>query len=249
MRGGRGGGGTGDRRWGRRLREAGGPGSSRARGLSLGENRVYFGLWAIMKSPLLLSADLPRLAPEVLAIVNNSALIAVNQDALGVQARKLSLDGVPLPWLVGLDDCAGVRGFYTRSLGRASDTRAWAVTSREQRPGPGPGNATAARLFEIRNVATQRCLTAGHGTAPSSASAPAEAVVLLPCDASLAEQAWRFDKGAATVTSITNAKTGAALAIGNGTLRGRPHAPDAWATQVRRALCADRAAPMLRVEE
>jgi hypothetical protein len=32
-----------------------------------------------MKAPLLLSADLPKLAPSVLAIINNSAVIAVNQ--------------------------------------------------------------------------------------------------------------------------------------------------------------------------
>ena len=36
-------------------------------------------LWAVMKAPLLLSADLPKLAPSVLAIINNSAVIAVNQ--------------------------------------------------------------------------------------------------------------------------------------------------------------------------
>lgn len=45
--------------------------------LPLGENRIYFGLWAIMKAPLLLSSDLPNLKPEVIAIVNNSDVIAV----------------------------------------------------------------------------------------------------------------------------------------------------------------------------
>jgi hypothetical protein len=45
--------------------------------LSLGENRVYFGLWALMKSPLLLSSDLPSLVPEVIDIINNTDVIAV----------------------------------------------------------------------------------------------------------------------------------------------------------------------------
>jgi len=31
--------------------------------LSLGENRVYFGLWSLMKAPLLLSSNLPTLVP------------------------------------------------------------------------------------------------------------------------------------------------------------------------------------------
>ena len=58
--------------------------------LSIGENRVYFGLWSIMKAPLLLSSNLPELnttAPEIIAVVSNPEIVAVNQDTLGVQAR------------------------------------------------------------------------------------------------------------------------------------------------------------------
>jgi len=70
------------------------PGSPKSAGsLSLGENRVYFGLWSLMKAPLLLSTHLPDLVPELLAIANSSDVIAVNQDSAGVQARKLVIDG------------------------------------------------------------------------------------------------------------------------------------------------------------
>ena len=56
------------------------PGSPQKAGsLSLGENRVYWGLWALMKAPLLLSAHLPDLVPAVLEIVNNTEMIAINQ--------------------------------------------------------------------------------------------------------------------------------------------------------------------------
>jgi hypothetical protein len=58
------------------------PASSGQGGLGafeLGENRVYFGLWALMKAPLLLSADLPSLDQAVIDIVNNTDVIAVNQ--------------------------------------------------------------------------------------------------------------------------------------------------------------------------
>ena len=51
--------------------------------LSLGENRVYFGLWSIMKAPLLLSTHLPDLVPELIDIINNTEVIAINQDSLG----------------------------------------------------------------------------------------------------------------------------------------------------------------------
>jgi hypothetical protein len=66
-----------------------------ARNFTLGENRLWFGLWALMKAPLLLSADLPNLTADVLAIVNATEVIGVNQDALGVQACKLMVDGPP----------------------------------------------------------------------------------------------------------------------------------------------------------
>ena len=78
------------------------PGASKAAGhLSLGENRVYFGLWSIMKAPLILSSHLPDLIPDLVRIINNTEVISVNQDSAGVQARKLAVNAQPLPWLVG----------------------------------------------------------------------------------------------------------------------------------------------------
>ena len=42
-----------------------------------------------MKSPLILGTPLPNLSPELLAIVSNKDVIAVNQDALGEAFRWL----------------------------------------------------------------------------------------------------------------------------------------------------------------
>jgi alpha-galactosidase len=66
---------------------------------------VYFGLWVLAKSPLLLSADLAALPASIVQIISNPEVVAVNQDAAGVQARKLTVDGAPLPWLVGFERC------------------------------------------------------------------------------------------------------------------------------------------------
>lgn len=52
--------------------------------LTLGEQRAHFALWAVLKAPLLVGADLRTLAPESLAILANRDLIATNQDELGV---------------------------------------------------------------------------------------------------------------------------------------------------------------------
>ena len=69
------------------------------------ECRSHFGLWAINKAPLILGTNVRALSQSQLAIVGNAGVIAINQDPLGVQARKLAVDGVLVPHFVGLAPC------------------------------------------------------------------------------------------------------------------------------------------------
>ena len=223
-------------------RRSGGRGLAPRTSFTLGENRLYFGLWALMKAPLLLSADLPSLVPDVLGIVLNREVIALNQDALGVQARKLLVDGPPaydgvprpLPWLAGLEDCARANEpFYTRSLDvalRGRDTRVWSAGALEQE-----GAAAGRPLHRLYNNASGRCLEAVPASTVEQRQQDGEATVaLLPCNASEPLQHWSFDDGVDTVSSLTSAALGLALAVRNATLRAAVHAPnghtDAFAT-------------------
>ncbi|KAL4435858.1 hypothetical protein ABPG77_000620 [Micractinium sp. CCAP 211/92] len=52
--------------------------------LTLGEQRAHFALWALLKSPLLIGADLRTIHPDSLAILKAREVIAINQDELGV---------------------------------------------------------------------------------------------------------------------------------------------------------------------
>ena len=54
-----------------------------------GNPQAHFGLWAITKSTLILGSKVSALSAAQLAVVSNKGLIAVNQDPLGVQARKV----------------------------------------------------------------------------------------------------------------------------------------------------------------
>ena len=54
-------------------------------GLTLVEQRSHFTLWCLMKAPLLLGSDLRNLSDDVLKIINNTEMIAWNQDKLGKQ--------------------------------------------------------------------------------------------------------------------------------------------------------------------
>jgi alpha-galactosidase len=56
------------------------------------EYRSQFSLWALSAAPLILSIDLERMNGYTLATLTNREVIAVNQDALGVQAVKISED-------------------------------------------------------------------------------------------------------------------------------------------------------------
>ena len=125
------------------------PGSPKSAGsLSLGENRVYFGLWSLMKAPLLLSTHLPDLVPELLAIANSSDVIAVNQDSAGVQARKLAIDGQ-----VGTTACrhfsSHILRFHADGAGFFSCCRGW-LGSRRATACPSAATLAALRRGQHR---------------------------------------------------------------------------------------------------
>ncbi|BBH00848.1 alpha-galactosidase 2 [Prunus dulcis] len=64
-------------------------------GMSLEEYRSHFSIWAVMKAPLLIGCDVRSASKETLQILGNKEVINVNQDPMGVQARKLrSKDGL-----------------------------------------------------------------------------------------------------------------------------------------------------------
>lgn len=58
-------------------------------GLSYEQSKTQFALWAIMAAPLLMSVDLRTIRPEFKAILQNRKIIAVDQDPLGIQGRRI----------------------------------------------------------------------------------------------------------------------------------------------------------------
>lgn len=64
-------------------------------GMKYNEYVVHFSIWAISKAPLLLGCDVGNLTAETMPIIGNEEVIAVNQDPLGVQAKKVT--GI-CPW-------------------------------------------------------------------------------------------------------------------------------------------------------
>lgn len=53
------------------------------------ESKSHFSLWAMMAAPLILGNDLRSMTAQTLQIISNAEVIAVDQDALGLQGRRV----------------------------------------------------------------------------------------------------------------------------------------------------------------
>jgi alpha-galactosidase len=58
-------------------------------GMTLEEYKTHFSLWAISKAPLLIGCDINTMTKEIYDILTNKEVIAINQDPLGKQGRKV----------------------------------------------------------------------------------------------------------------------------------------------------------------
>jgi len=77
------------------------------RGMSADEDRAHFTLWCVMDSPLLAGNDLRNMSKETLEILTNKEVIALNQDPLALQARRIRDDGDQEFWLKPLGKLNG----------------------------------------------------------------------------------------------------------------------------------------------
>ncbi len=59
------------------------------RGMSYDEDKAHFTMWCFMNSPLIAGNDLTNMSQQTLSILTNRELIAINQDPMGYQARRL----------------------------------------------------------------------------------------------------------------------------------------------------------------
>jgi alpha-galactosidase len=73
-------------------------------GMTTTEYRSHFTLWALLAAPLLAGNDLRNMSPEIHDILTNKEVIAVDQDALGRQGRRVWKNGDLEVWAKQLQD-------------------------------------------------------------------------------------------------------------------------------------------------
>ena len=66
--------------------------------LTLAEDRSQFSMWAMFAAPLPAGNDLPAMSPQVLRILTNRGVIAIDQDRLGKEATRAYTDGEVEVW-------------------------------------------------------------------------------------------------------------------------------------------------------
>ncbi|XP_057550789.1 alpha-galactosidase 1-like [Amaranthus tricolor] len=94
-------------------------------GMSKNEYIVHFSIWAISKAPMLIGNDVRNMTKETMEIIGNEEVIAVNQDPLGIQGKKVRMEGDLEVWSGPLTNYRVVVLLVNRGPIRTSITARW----------------------------------------------------------------------------------------------------------------------------
>jgi alpha-galactosidase len=83
-------------------------------GMTLSEYRAHFSLWAVLAAPLFAGNDVRHMSVETRAILMNQEVIAVDQDPLGMQGRKVRDTGPLEVWIKPLTGGERALLFFNR---------------------------------------------------------------------------------------------------------------------------------------
>jgi alpha-galactosidase len=108
-------------------------------GLTPAESRAHFSFWCLFAAPLMAGNDLRNMSKETLEILTNREAIAVDQDALGMQGRKVRDNGPQEVWMKPLADGSRAVILFNRGTEAGSIAVSW------EDVGLAPGGKAAVR--------------------------------------------------------------------------------------------------------
>jgi len=133
-------------------------------GMNEDEYRTHMSLWSILAAPLLAGNDLREVPAGILEILTNREVIAVDQDALGHQGRRVSQNGDLEIWVRELAGGAKAVGLFNRGSDAAAMRLRWSEIGLTGKP-------RVRDLWAHRDIAPE---------APEfAATVPAHGVVML----------------------------------------------------------------------
>ncbi len=78
------------------------------------EQYSHISLWCLLSAPLLIGCDMDRLDPFTLNLLANDDVLALDQDSLGKQAKRVAAVGALDVFLKELEDGSKALGFFNR---------------------------------------------------------------------------------------------------------------------------------------
>jgi alpha-galactosidase len=94
-------------------------------GMTTTEYRSHFSLWCLLAAPLIAGNDLKNMPAEIKDILTNKEVIAVNQDALGMQGRRVKKNGDTEVWARQLADGSRAAILFNRGAEDAQIVVSW----------------------------------------------------------------------------------------------------------------------------
>jgi alpha-galactosidase len=94
-------------------------------GMTTSEYRAHFSLWGILAAPLIAGNDLRDMTPQIREILTRKEVIAVDQDAAGIQGRRVRKNGDQEVWSKPLQDGSRAVVLFNRGTTNAEISVAW----------------------------------------------------------------------------------------------------------------------------
>lgn len=116
------------------------------------EQQTHVGLWALLAAPLIIGCDLTKLDPFTFNLLSNTEVIAVDQDKLGRQARRVMQFGDMQLWARPLCDGTMAVGVFNLSPVKASCAVEWAQVASLIGMPIRQGRSTVRDLWQRRNL-------------------------------------------------------------------------------------------------
>jgi alpha-galactosidase len=135
-------------------------------GMTKEEYRAHFSMWAMFSAPLLAGNDISNMTPDTKEILLNKEVIAIDQDALGQQGRRVKKIGDLEVWSKQLENGGRAVALLNRGPSPASVSVAWTDI--------GYPDTLAA---SVRNLWTAKDLGKQHGN--YAAQVPSHGVVMV----------------------------------------------------------------------
>ena len=94
-------------------------------GMTAGEYRAHFGFWCLLSAPLMAGNDVRSMTADTRDILTNREIIAIDQDSLGSQGRKIRDDGDLEVWAKRLSGGAYAVILFNRGAAEQSMAVSW----------------------------------------------------------------------------------------------------------------------------